>query len=229
MGPGARRNSDADRVTAERRRRTRRLRFSMNNRTRMLASFFSLAMAAMLLGAVVTTNVQTPSAQAAAGAFAAAPPPPNAARPSGPVTLDTFRDIARLQTPGVVNINTKRTIKHSRNSGGRDQFRDFFGDDFMDRFFGPGDRGGESQTQRSLGSGFIVDKEGYILPTRPSIGGADDISVTLASQRPGATPYEAKLVGKDARTDVALLKIVAHEPLTVLQLGASDTARRGGG
>src|SRR5512134_98751 len=132
----------------------------MNNRTRTLASFFSLAMAAMLLGAVVTTNLQPQSAQAAAGPSAGADAalPPTAQVPSGPVTLDTFKNIARLQTPGVVNINTKRTVKRSSRGGGRDQFRDFFGDDFMDRFFGP-DRGGEGRTQRSLGSGFIVDKD----------------------------------------------------------------------
>jgi serine protease Do len=200
----------------------------MNNRTRTLASFFSLAMAAMLLGAVVTTNVQTQSAQAAAGpsAFAEAAAPPTATAPTGPVTLDTFKNIARLQTPGVVNINTKRTVKRSSRGGSRDQFRDFFGDDFMDRFFGP-DRGGENQTQRSLGSGFIVDKEGYILTNRHVIEGADDISVTLSTQRPGAEPYEAKLVGKDARTDVALLKIVPKGDLTVLRLGDSEQTEPG--
>src|SRR5262245_20673035 len=132
---------------------------SMNNRTRTLASFFSLAMAAMLLGAVVTTNLQPQAQAAAAPEAAAALLPPTAQTPSGPVTLDTFRNIAKMPTPGVVNINTKRTVKRSSRSGGgggRDM-RDFFGDDFMDRFFGP-DRGAESQTQRSLGSGFIVDK-----------------------------------------------------------------------
>jgi serine protease Do len=200
----------------------------MNNRTRTMASFFSLAMAAMLLGAVVTTNLQPQAAQAAAGPEAAAPLPPTAQTPTGPVTLDTFRNIARMQTPGVVNINTKRTIKRSSKGGGRDQFRDFFGDDFMDRFFGP-DRGGgaENQTQRSLGSGFIVDKEGYILTNRHVIEGADDISVTLSNQRPGAEPYEAKLIGKDARTDVALIKIVPKGDLTVLRLGDSEQTEPG--
>jgi serine protease Do len=205
----------------------------MNNRSRTIASFFSLAMAGMLLGAVVTSNLQPQSAQAAGSVFGApalAAPPP-AARPTGPVTLDTFRDIARLQTPGVVNINTKKTIKRSSRSGGGGQqggrdMRDFFGDDFMDRFFGQ-DRGGEPQTQRSLGSGFVVDKDGYILTNRHVVEGADDISVTLANQRPGATPYEAKLVGKDARTDVALLKIEPKEPLTVLHLGNSDEMEPG--
>jgi serine protease Do len=181
-------------------------------------------MAAMLLGAVVTTNFQTQSAQAAAGlnASAEAALPPTAQTPSGPVTLDTFKNIARLQTPGVVNINTKRTIKRSSRSGGRDQFRDFFGDDFMDRFFGPDRGGAENQTQRSLGSGFIVDKSGYILTNRHVVEGADRIQVTLAGQRPGDRPYEAKLVGRDARTDIALLKIEPKENLTALALGDSD-------
>jgi serine protease Do len=197
----------------------------MNNRTRTVASFFSLAMAGMLLGAVVTSNLQPQSAQASSafGAPALAAPP-QAARPTGPVTLDTFRDIARSQTPGVVNINTKKTVKRSSRGGqqgGRDM-RDFFGDDFMDRFFGQDRGNAEPQTQRSLGSGFIVDKDGYILTNRHVIEGADDIQVTLATQRVGATPYEAKLVGKDARTDVALLKIEPKEPLTVLNLGDSE-------
>jgi serine protease Do len=199
----------------------------MNNRTRTIASFFSLAMAGMLLGAVVTSNLQPQSAQAASSAFGAPAlaAPPQAARPTGPVTLDTFRDIARLQTPGVVNINTKKTVKRSSRGGGGGNP---FGDDFMDRFFGQ-DRGGggEPQTQRSLGSGFIVDKDGYILTNRHVIEGADDIQVTLATQRAGATPYEAKLVGKDARTDVALLKIQPKEPLTVLHLGNSEEMEPG--
>lgn len=231
MGPATRRESDAGNGARPegQTRRPWRLGQLMSNRTRTLASFFSLAMAAMLLGAVVTTNLQTQAAQAAAGPGAspdAAALPPTASTPSGPVTLDTFRNIARMQTPGVVNINTKRTVKRSSRGGGRDQFRDFFGDDFMDRFFGP-DRGGESQTQRSLGSGFIVDSEGYILTNRHVIEGADDISVTLSTQRPGAEPYEAKLVGKDARTDVALLKIVPKGDLTVLRLGNSEQTEPG--
>ena len=70
------------------------------------------------------------------------------------MTLDTFRDIARSQTPGVVNINTKKTVKRSSRGGsqqgGRDM-RDFFGDDFMDRFFGQ-DRGGARAARPSAAS-----------------------------------------------------------------------------
>jgi serine protease Do len=192
----------------------------MNTRTRTIASFFSVAMAAMLLGAVVTTQMRPQPA------MARSPEPASVAVPSRPLgapSLEIFRDIAHEATPGVVNINTKKLVRGQRGA----TFRDFFGDDMFDRFFGPQgpqgpgrdrDRGGESETQRSLGSGFVVDKDGYILTNRHVIEGADQISVTLSSGR----TYEAKLVGKDARTDVALIKIEPKEALTVLTLGNSD-------
>ena len=201
----------------------------MNTRTRTIASFFSVAMAAMLLGAVVTSRVQGPAAalarSGATGSTAAAATPtapmPEQARTSPPIGLDTFRDIARAANPGIVNINTSKVIKRSRM---RDPFRDFFGDDMMDRFFGPQGSGPERQTQRSLGSGFVVDKEGYILTNRHVIEGADKISVTFGV---GGKNYDARLVGKDARTDVALLKIEPTEPLGVLMLGDSDQTEVG--
>jgi serine protease Do len=190
----------------------------MNTRTRTIASFFSVAMAAMLLGAVVTTQMRPQAA------LARSPEPAMAAvpsRPLGPPTLETFRDIAHGVTGGVVNINTKKLVKGQRGAN----FRDFFGDDMFDRFFGPQgpqgqgpQRGPDAETQRALGSGFVVDKDGYILTNRHVVEGADQISVTLSSGR----TYEAKLVGKDARTDVALLKIEPKEALTVLSLGNSD-------
>jgi len=201
----------------------------MNTRTRTIASFFSIAMAAMLLGAVVTTQVRTQTAMARPADADPALVQPAPRPPAGPVGLSTFRDIARMQTAGVVNINTKRTVRR-RSS---DPFRDFFGDDLMERFFGPqggqgqGEgrgRGGErNQTQRSLGSGFIIDAQGHILTNRHVIEGADQISVTLNNGK----DYDAKLVGKDARTDVALLKIEPKETLTHLNLGNSDQVEVG--
>ena len=197
----------------------------MNMRTRTIASFFTVAMAAMLLGAVVTSQIHPETAMARpadpmAMATAAVP------RPQGPLTLDTFRDVARLQTNGVVNISTKKLVRRQRN----DQFREFFGDDWMERFFGPqGGQGGQGgggdrpRTQQSLGSGFIVDKTGYILTNRHVVEGADEITVSIAHK-----DYRAKLVGRDARTDVALLKIdPPSEPLTVLNLGDSDQTEPG--
>ncbi len=193
----------------------------MNMRTRTIASFFTVAMAARLLGAVVTSQVRPETAMARpAEPMAAAAAVP---RPQGPLTLDTFRDVARLQTNGVVNINTRKLVRRSQQRN--DQFRDFFGDDWMERFFGPqgGGGGDRPRTQQSLGSGFIVDKTGYILTNRHVVEGADEIMVSIARKE-----YKAKLIGRDARTDVALLKIdPPSEPLTVLNLGDSDQTEPG--
>ena len=189
----------------------------MNTRSRTIASFFSVAMAAMLLGAIVTTQIHRPdTALARSTEPILAQSAPTVPRHTGPVTLDTFRDVARLQTPGVVNVNTTKKVS-TRRGGGQDEFLG----DLMDRFFGGpqgGGNGPDVQSQRSLGSGFIVDKDGYILTNRHVIEGADKIQVTLADGK----RFDAKLVGKDARTDVALLKIEPKTTLTVLNLGDSD-------
>jgi serine protease Do len=194
----------------------------MTSRRQTIASFFTVAMAALLLGAFVAREAQTPPLALARPADPVQAAPARSA--SGPVTLDTFKDVARQRTLGVVNINTSKTVSRSRL---RDPFRDFFGDDMMERFFGPGDQGRPGapprETQRSLGSGFVVDKEGHILTNRHVIEGADQIKVTLANGK----SYDAKLVGKDARTDVALLKVDPTEPLTVLDLGDSDQVEVG--
>jgi len=196
----------------------------MSTRTRTIASFFSIAMAAMLVGAVVASQVQRPEAAQASPVFqpaAAAPATLSPARPGASLTLDTFRDIARGSTKGVVNINTRKTVKRQRNP-----FQDFFGDEGMDRFFGPQSDGGgrgERETQRSLGSGFVIDKDGYILTNRHVIEGADEVNISF----PDGKRFDAKIIGRDPRTDVALLKIEPSVPLTALELGDSDQTEPG--
>jgi len=179
-------------------------------------------MAAMLFGAVVTSQIQRPTAAEARNLDPGASPPP--VGPGGSITLDTFKEIARRQTAGVVNIGTKKVVRRSR--GNQEGLQELFGDDFMERFFGPqgsgGGGGNEAQTQRSLGSGIIIDKDGTILTNRHVIDGADEITVSV-----GRHDYVAKLIGKDARTDVAILKIEPKEPLTVLALGNSDQTEVG--
>jgi len=194
----------------------------MNTRSRTIASFFSVAMAAMLFGAVVTNQIQRPTAAEARNLDPGASPPP--VGPGGSITLDTFKEIARRQTAGVVNIGTKKVVRRSR--GNQEGLQELFGDDFMERFFGPQGNGGgggnEAQTQRSLGSGVVIDKDGTILTNRHVIDGADEITVSI-----GRHDYVAKLIGKDARTDVAILKIEPKESLTVLALGNSDQTEVG--
>src|SRR4029453_13751002 len=97
---------------------------SMNTRSRTIASFFSVAMAAMLFGAGVTNQSQRPRAGEARNLDPGASPPP--VGPGGSITLDTFKEIARRQTAGVVNIGTKKVVRRSRSN--QEGLQDLFGD-----------------------------------------------------------------------------------------------------
>ncbi len=136
-----------------------------------------------------------------------------------PVALGTFQTIAARDDAAVVNISTSKTVHEARME---DPFSQFFGG--RSPFGAPFGRGdGESLTQRALGSGFLVDANGYLLTNRHVVDGADQVTVTLANGH----RYEAKIVGQDARTDIAVLKIEPHETLTVLPLGDSDKVQVG--
>jgi serine protease Do len=188
----------------------------MRDRSRTLASFLTVAMAAMLLGAVLSSQIQRPEPAQARPAESA---PADARAPEGAVTFDTFKDIARSATQGVVNINTRQEVR--RGERGADPFREFFGDEMMERFFGP--QGRRQRPETTLGSGFVIDHDGHILTNRHVVDGADVISVSLNGET-----YDAELVGRDARTDVALLKIeVNGVALSPVPLGDSSQTEVG--
>jgi Do/DeqQ family serine protease len=126
--------------------------------------------------------------------------------------------------------NAVVTIRSSRRVRAPEQFP-FTDDPFFRQFFGPGgntphSRGGggdNAQVERSLGSGVIVREDGHILTNHHVVDGAQDIKVELGNSR---RTYSAKLVGSDAPSDLAVLKIDAHG-LPVLPLGDSDKVRVG--
>jgi len=132
--------------------------------------------------------------------------------------LPDFVALAKRMKPVVVNISTTQ-VSESR---GQQEFGSPFGDDdpfndFWRRFFGgPMPRG--PQRQRSLGSGFIIDAEGFILTNNHVVENAQKIVVKLSDDQ----EYEAKVVGRDAKTDIAIIKINAKAALTAASLGDSD-------
>jgi serine protease Do len=116
--------------------------------------------------------------------------------------LPNFADLAEKQGPAVVNVSTTQTV-HSQQGGmppgsEEDPFNDFF------RRFGPPQPPRDYET-RSLGSGFILSQDGYILTNSHVVEAADDITVRLTDKR----EFKAKVIGSDRRTDVAVLKIEA--------------------
>ena len=137
--------------------------------------------------------------------------------------LPDFVVLAKQLKPAVVNIGTAKTIKPQRrqqrpfgNQFGHDPFQDFF-DHFYD------EQPHQAYKQRSLGSGFIISKEGYILTNNHVINGADEIKVKLADGR----EFKAEIKGSDEKLDLALIKIIAKEDLPFVPLGDSDSIEVG--
>lgn len=132
----------------------------------------------------------------------------------------SFSDLAERVKPAVVNISTSKTYKgKGRNNapfGGSP-----FGDDFFDRFFGDMPR--REFKQRSLGSGFIISTDGYIFTNNHVVEQADKILVKISDGK----EYEAKVIGTDPNTDIALIKIKPDNSLPVAEIGDSEKVRVG--
>lgn len=136
---------------------------------------------------------------------------------------DAFVQVAQAAKPAVVNIATTQRPRPSERRRGQvppsfqGPFREFFGDEFFERFFGEQPQ----RERRSLGSGVIVDKRGYILTNNHVIERADDIEVRLSDKR----RFKATVVGKDPKTDLAVIKVDATNDLPVATLGDSGKIR----
>jgi len=141
--------------------------------------------------------------------------PTSAVRESGPIL--SYADVVDRVAPAVVTIRASKRVRAPQ------QFP-FFDDPFFRQFFNGGvpRARGESQVEHALGSGVIVRADGYIVTNHHVIDGAEDIRVDLNSRH----TYSAKLIGSDAPSDLAVLKISAGD-LAVLQLGDSDKVRVG--
>jgi serine protease Do len=139
--------------------------------------------------------------------------------------MPSFAALAQEVMPAVVNINTTKNVpartQRRQFPRGQDPFEQFFGEDFWDRF--GGQRGRGPSKQRSLGSGFVIDEAGYIVTNRHVVEGADDIDVQFSTGK----QFKAKLVGEDAKTDVALLKITPQGKIPIVPLGDSDRLQVG--
>jgi len=153
--------------------------------------------------------------------------PESAIAKNDPVRMipENFTELSEMVSPAVVNIRTVKTVK----GGGpvfrhfwrgpeseNDQFREFF-----EKFFGEDQQ--RDFKQRSLGSGFFIDREGYLVTNNHVVEGADEITVILRNEE----EYPAKVVGRDPNTDLALLKITSGNNFPVAKLGDSETIKVG--
>ncbi|MGK2904907.1 MAG: DegQ family serine endoprotease [Desulfuromonadales bacterium] len=140
------------------------------------------------------------------------PPPVEAPAPELLLSQKAFIEVSEKVTPVVVNIRAERTRKVDRLSP---LFEQFFGDLFQ--------KPPSEQRERSLGSGFILSEDGYILTNEHVVSGAEQIKVRLTDQR----VFPGRVIGVDPKTDVAVIKIEAEEVFPVAVLGDSDRLKVG--
>jgi serine protease Do len=153
-------------------------------------------------------------------------PAPAEARPAPA----SFADLAAKLLPAVVNISTTQNVKTAGEQSGDlpqfppgSPFEEFF-HDFLERNLPKGDHPDVMPHKAtSLGSGFIVDPSGYVVTNNHVIADADEITVILHDN----TNLKAKVVGRDTKTDLALLKVNTDKPLVAVSWGDSDVARVG--
>src|SRR6202050_4023850 len=169
----------------------------------------------MMIGTIISGRALATHEQAPSGATLLAIP--------DPVTLSNgFSTISKKLGPAVVNISTTQVIEQPKDKKNphhqqNDPFQDFF-----DRFFDSPDTG--AAAERSLGSGVLVDKKGFILTNDHVIDQATKIQVSLDGD---PTHYSAKVIGFDKDTDLAVVKIDADRELPVAKLGNSDGVQVG--
>jgi serine protease Do len=198
-----------------------------------------IAVAGMAVGMVISARLDlTP----ASSAQTAGVPATNSAPLSGPIDATTFRNIAKLNAPAVVNIQTEVRARNRDLS-------DYFGgggggsDDLLRRFFGgdepqapaprgrnrtPSGRNNEAPVLEGAGTGFIINKSGLILTNNHVVDGAETIRISLYGAERLET-YAAKVVGHDVLTDTALLQLteMPPAPLTEMKFGDSDQMQPG--
>jgi serine protease Do len=180
-----------------------------------------VAVSFLVIGLIVASNFSlTPDTQARTEALWT---DGTGKKPAG--QPGSFADLTEELSPAVVNISTATVIKEGEAQhpfGGEDSpFRDFFGDEFFKRFFG--DRPQRPFKKRSLGSGFIINSEGFIITNNHVVAEADEVVVILEE----GDEYPAKVLGTDEKTDIALIKIEPKNGLPTCKLGDSDKARVG--
>jgi serine protease Do len=170
----------------------------------------------ILIGTIIPGHTLATRAQTPSGADPLVVPEP--------VKLSsTFSSVSKSVEPAVVNISTTQVIERPKGDKNPNDFDNSpFGDHFFDRFFNSPDDAPDAE--KSLGSGVIVDRKGFILTNDHVIDGATRIQVSLDGDE---MHYAARVIGFDKDTDLAVIKINAGRELPVARLGNSDGVQVG--
>ena len=182
--------------------------------------FVALIAAVSCDGPVATSKEQTSEKTGAAEM-----PAPVQIKLGDPMPANLFVELAKVVNPTVVSISVVvRPQMQFQNPWGRDPFFDMFED-----FMGPRGRGRPQEERapkpQAIGTGFVIEENGLIITNNHVIDQADDIKVQFVGEPDRS--YDAEIVGKDARTDIALIRVKAGKKLPFVKLGSSDKTEVG--
>src|SRR6185295_1907612 len=189
----------------------------------------TLLLVTLSIGIVIGTLVNTGVHAQRSGT--AAPDATPLVVPKAAQAGNEFTKLAKMLEPSVVNITADYTPKlqegKSRKKSNDDDQGDDDSSDLFRRFFGGpggGDSSPQSQRREQSGTGFVVDKNGYIVTNNHVVEGVDRIKVKLHGDD---TEYKARLIGTDRETDLAVIKIDAKHPLAPVTIANSDSVQVG--
>ncbi len=197
----------------------------MSNRKTSLFYALLIAVVSLAVGMVIASRLGLSPESSAQTTL----PPQNSKPVSGPIDATTFRTIAKAVTPAVVNIRTETKQKQDMS--------DLFGgggggDDLLDRFFGGGGVGGQRRQQQpkeqvaqAAGTGFIIDKAGFILTNNHVVEGATKIEVSLAGDDDEDRYYKARVVGRDPLSDSALIELTEKPDHVLPEVKFGDSSQ----
>ena len=182
----------------------------IKNKIGNLGILVMVAVCSVIIGMFISSSLKVDSVSAALPFWKEGTAPATVKVP-----LPSFTSLAKELSPTVVNIRTTKTLENRdlyRRFEPPPGYEDWF-DEFFKKYFN--NMPNQDLKQRSLGSGFIISKDGYVLTNNHVISGADEILVSLADKE----EFKAKVVGTDDKTDIALIKIESKKndfPVAVL-------------
>jgi serine protease Do len=198
----------------------------MSNRSTTFFFALMIATASLVAGMVIASRLDlSPVSFAQSAADTSVPPVASSEPVTGPLTATTFRDVAADVSPAVVNIRTESRAQSRDISGlfegGGDLFERFFG--------GPEPEEPQGRIAVAAGTGFIIDRAGYILTNNHVVENAEKIEVFLFGDEDQEQGFEAEVVGRDPLTDSALIRLteLPGADLPIVRFGDSAVVQPG--
>ena len=193
-----------------------KLKKNINNKHHRVKGIIAIGIPFLVAGLVMASGFEWTTPSVAEGLIDGH----QVATPSESVMPGSFAELAENLSPTVVNVKVTKIEKAAFQGP---QMPDGHFEDFFERFFKEMPRMPENHRSHGAGSGVIISKDGYILTNNHVVEGAKEVTVTLADKM----EYKAQVIGRDPKTDLAVLKIETQKPLPAAVMGNSEQLKVG--